>query len=204
MNSLADTVLSSLDAHRVQSIAQQLGLGPQEAGSAIQSALPLLLGQMARNAAQPDAANALLDAARRDHAKTHADDVLGSLLGSLAGGGSGNDNPLSGGLAILGHVFGGKAQTPQVNGLDSGQSTQLLALLAPLVMAALGRLSQGSAIDASSLSRLLGHEGQRIAQAPPSALGGLVGLLDRDGDGQVGVNEMLQGAQALGTLFGKQ
>lgn len=204
MKSLADTVLSSLDARSVQSIAQQLGLGPQEAGSAIQSALPLLMGQMSRNAAQPDAANALLGAAQRDHAQVDTGNALGNLLGGLMGGGAGNDNPLSGGMAILGHVFGGHAQTPKVAGLDSGKSTQLLALLAPLVMAALGRMSRGGQIDASSLSHLLGNESQRIAQASPSAFGGLAGLLDRDGDGQVGVNEMLQGAQALGSLFGKK
>ena len=217
MSGLTDTLLSSLDARTVQSISQQLGLSPQSAGNAIQAALPILLGQMAKNASQPEGANALMGAVQRDHAGVDIGGLLGGVLGALGGGGqsqrTGSSDALSGGLAILGHVFGGgngsqraaSPQVPGVPGLDSATSSKLLAMLAPMVMAALGRMMQGGQVNANSLGGLLGGESQRIQQAPPSALGGLMGtVLDRDGDVDVDLGDILQSAQGLGSLFGKR
>ncbi len=211
MAGLADTLLSSLDARSLQSISQQLGLNPQQTGNAIQAALPVLLGQMAKNAAAPEGANALLGAVQRDHAGVDVGGLLGGLLGSLGGaGGQSTQSPaLAGGMAILGHVFGGSqgntaAKVPQVAGLDGASSAKLLAMLAPLVMAALGKMTQGGQLSASGISGLLGGESQRISQAPPSALGGLMGaILDSDGDGKPDIGGMLKSAQTLGGLFGK-
>ena len=216
MSSITDTLLSSLDARTVQSISQQLGLSPQGTGNAIQAALPILLGQMAKNAEQPEGASALLGAVQRDHTGVDIGGLLGGVLGALGGGQSQQSSAgggLSDGLAILGHVFGGgngtqraaSPQVPGIPGLDGAGSAKLLAMLAPLVMAALGRMTQGGQVDAGSLGGLLGGERQRIEQAPPSALGGLMGaVLDRDGDGQVGLGDILQSAQGLGSLFGKR
>ena len=215
MSGIAETLLSSLDARSVQSISQQLGLSPQNTGNAIQAALPILLGQMANNASQPEGAAALLGAAQRDHAGVDISGLLGGLMGALGGGGSasGNGAGLGGGMAILGHIFGGGAgvqrsanpAVPSVPGLDGANSAKLLAMLAPMVMAALGRMAQSGQVNANSLGGLLGGESQRVAQAPPSALGGLMNsVLDRDGDGKVDLGDMLKSAQSLGSLFGKR
>ena len=212
MAGLSETILSSLDARSIQGISQQLGLSPQHTGNAIQAALPILLGQMGRNAAQPEGANALLGAVQRDHTGVDIGGLLGGVLGAMGGGAQPGGAGLGDGMAILGHIFGGgstqRAATPQmpsVPGLDGAGSGKLLALLAPLVMAALARMSQSGGLNANSLGKLLGGESQRIAQAPPSALGGLMGaVLDRDGDGQVGLSEMLGAAQGMGALFGKR
>ncbi|MGE0208666.1 MAG: DUF937 domain-containing protein [Lysobacteraceae bacterium] len=212
MADLADTLLSSLDARSVQSMSRQLGLDPQQTAGAIQAALPMLLGQMAKNASQPDGANALLGAVQRDHTGIDIDGLLGGLLGSLGGGQAqpARNSGLAGGMAILGHVFGGgqgsgAAQVPKVQGLDSAGSTRLLAMLAPMVMAALGKMTQGGQLNAGALSGLLGGESQRIAQAPPSALDGMLGaVLDSDGDGKMDIGGVLKSAQTLGGLFGKR
>ena len=215
MSGIAETLLSSLDARSVQSISQQLGLSPQNTGNAIQAALPILLGQMANNASQPEGAAALLGAAQRDHAGVDISGLLGGLMGALGGGGSasGNGAGLGGGMAILGHIFGGGAgvqrsanpAVPSVPGLDGANSAKLLAMLAPMVMAALGRMAQSGQVNANSLGGLLGGDSQRVAQAPPSALGGLMNsVLDRDGDGKVDLGAMLKSAQSLGSLFGRR
>lgn len=215
MSGIAETLLSSLDARSVQSISQQLGLSPQNTGNAIQAALPILLGQMANNASQPEGAAALLGAAQRDHAGVDIGGLLGGLMGALGGGGSasGSGAGLGGGMAILGHIFGGGSgvqrsanpAVPSVPGLDGATSAKLLSMLAPMVMAALGRMAQSGQVNANSLGGLLGGESQRVAQAPPSALGGLMNsVLDRDGDGKVDLGDMLKSAQSLGSLFGKR
>lgn len=213
MSHLADNILSSFDAGSVRAISQQLGLSPQAAGNAIQTALPILLGQMGRNAAQPGGADALLGAAQRDHSGASTGAMLSSVLGAITGGGQSQGGPnLSDGMAILGHVFDGggtqraaSPQVPSIPGLDAANSAKLMAMLAPLVMAAIGRMSQGGQLKANSLAGLLGAESQRAAHAPPSALGGLLSsVLDRDGDGQVDMGDILKSAQGLGSLFGKK
>lgn len=202
MSELAETLLSSLDARSLQSISQQLGLSPQSAAQAVQAALPMLLGQMSKNASQPEGANALLGAVQRDHTGVDISGLLGGVLGALGGGQTQpaqSGGGLGGGLAILGHIFGGGSGTqataspkvPTIPGLDSANSAKLMAMLAPLVMAALGRMTQGGKVDAGTLGGLLGGESQRIAQTPPSALGG-------------GLGDMLKTAQSLGSLFGKR
>ena len=217
MNNLAESLLSSFDARSIQAISQQLGVSPQGAGNAIQAALPILLGQMGRNAAQPGGADALLGAVTRDHSSvntgTSASGMLSSVLGAITGGGQSQSGPsLSDGMAILGHVFGGggtqraaSPQIPSIPGLDGASSAKLMAMLAPLVMAALARMNQSGQLNAGSLGGLLGTESQRVAQAPPSALGGLMSaVLDRDGDGKLDVSDVLKSAQGLGSLFGKK
>lgn len=215
MSDLAQTLLQSFDARSITSIAQQIGVSPRQAGGAIQAALPILLGQMAQNASSPQGAQALLGAVQRDHSAPGMDlgGLLGGLLGSLGGGGaqSQSGGGLEGGLAILGHVFGGgrqaAPQTPQVPGLDGAGSAKLLAMLAPLVLAALGKMNQqGGGLSLGSIGQILGGATQSIGNGPRQqspAGGGLLGaVLDRDGDGDVDMSDLLGTAQSLG-LFGK-
>ena len=72
-------------------------------------------------------------------------------------------------------------------------------VLAPLVMAVLGNMTRRQGLDSNALSGVLGQERNRLQQG---GIGGLLaGVLDRDGDGQVGLDEMLQaGAGLLGSL----
>ena len=52
--SLTDDLLSQLQGAPLQQVSQQLGLDPQKASGAISAALPLLMGALGRNSAQPD------------------------------------------------------------------------------------------------------------------------------------------------------
>jgi hypothetical protein len=215
MSDLAQTLLQSFDARSIGAIAQQIGVSPRQAGGAIQAALPILLGQMEQNASTPQGAQALLGAVQRDHSAPGLDlgGLLGGILGGLGGGASqSRGGGLEDGLAILGHVFGGSKQsapqTPQVPGLDGATSAKLLALLAPLVLAALGKMNQqGGGLNLGSLGQILGGATRSIGSATQqqsSASGGLLGaILDRDGDGDVDLGDLLGAAQSLG-LFGKR
>jgi hypothetical protein len=200
MNSVLDSVLGALDQDSVHSIARQLGTRPEQAQGAIEAALPLLMGALGRNASQPQGAQALHRALERDHATSD----LGSILGSVLGGGAGN------GQAILGHVFGGREQRAamgvgRMSGMDSGSAAQLLAMLAPLVMSALGQQTRSNGVDASSLGGLLGLGGGQDAPQSSPGIGGLLSVvLDRDGDGDVDFQDLMQGggSDLLGSLFG--
>ena len=194
MANLANEVMSHLDDAHIQQIAQQLGVDPAQAESAIQQAMPLLLGGLARNASTDDGAGAL-HAALGDHAGNDIAGILGSVLG-----GGGPAGGMSGGMAILGHIFGARQDQAaqglgQQTGLGSANAGQLLAILAPVVMGVLGTLSQRQGMSASGLGSALGQEQQRIGQ---SGAGGLLGaVLDQDGDGRLGLGDLLKVGEGL-------
>ncbi|MDX3935531.1 DUF937 domain-containing protein [Stenotrophomonas sp.] len=197
--SLAASLFQQLQQGQgLQQVSQQLGIDQNQASGAIGAALPLLLGAMGRNAQEPQGAQALLGALQRDHAPASSGGFdLGSLLGSVLGGGGGN---ATNGAGILGHVFGGNTDRAtqglsQVTGLDSSKTRQLLAILAPIVMSYLAqRFANGG--NPNQLSQALGQEAQSANSG-----GLLTSVLDQDGDGQLGVGDLLK---LGGGLFGKR
>lgn len=205
--SLTEQLFAQLQGAPLQQLSQQLGVAPDQAQSAVATALPLLMGALGRNAQQPEGAQALLGALQRDHAPAAANGLdIGGLLGSVLGGDAGT--PQTNGAGILGHIFGGS--TPQAanglgqaTGLDSGRSSQLLQMLAPIVLSFLAQRFLGGGAgngDVGQLSQALGQEQQQV-RADPGMAGLLGSVLDQDGDGQLGVGDLLK----IGTgLFGNK
>ncbi|AEM50481.1 uncharacterized protein DUF937 [Stenotrophomonas sp. AG209] len=195
--SLTDELLAKLQGAPLQQVSQQLGISDTQASGAISAALPVLMGALGNNASQPQGAQALLGALQNNHSGLD----LGSVLGSVLGGGGG---AASDGAGILGHIFGGSQQKvetglAQATQLDSGRTSQLLQILAPIVMAFLAQRLGGGQADAGSLSQALGQEKQQVQQQGGIA-GGLLGsVLDQDGDGQFGMSDLLKlGGNLLG------
>ena len=204
-SSLVDELMAQLQGAPLQQLAQQLGTDTEQVQQAVGAALPLMLGAMSQNVAQPQGADALLGALRRDHSAGAGLD-LGGLLGSLLGGGAsaGNAGPAADGAAILGHIFGGSQQRAetglgQATGLGGSNAGQLLKLLAPIVMAFLAQRMNAGGMNSGDLGQALGQERKRAQQQ--GGLGGslLGSLLDQDGDGQLGMGDLIK---VGGSLFG--
>ncbi len=195
---LTEQLLAQLQGAPLQHISQQLGVGPTQTAGAVSAALPLLLGALGRNAAQPQGAQALFGALQRDHP---AGD-LGRLLGSVLGGGASSRE--TDGAGILGHILGSQQPRAEAGlgaatGLSGAQSGQLLKMLAPLVLAFLSKqLTQGGG-GADLLGSLLGQEQSQLRQQGGAA-GGLLGaVLDQDGDGKVNIGDLVKlGSGLLG------
>ena len=197
--SLTEELLSQLQGAPLQQIASQLGTNPSQAQSAVAAALPMLLGALGRNAAQPQGAADLFGALQRDHVGRAAGggglgDLLGSVLGGMGGGGGAGG--AADGASILGHIFGGNQQRAeaglgQATGLGANAG-QLLQILAPIVMAFLAQRAQAGGMDAGSLGAVLGREHAQVRQQ--GGVGGdlLGSLLDQDGDGQVGLGDLIK------------
>ncbi len=197
--SLTDQLFDQLSGTPLRQISQQLGLGQAQTASAVSAALPLLLGALGKNASQPQGADALFGALQNDFAGAD----LGNILGSVLGGGAATRQ--TNGAGILGHVFGGQQQRAetglgQATGLNSGQSGQLLKILAPIVLAFLAKqmfqnragAAQPQDPTAQLLGSLLGQEQQQVRQQGGLG-GGLLGaVLDQDGDGQLGLGDILK------------
>lgn len=196
MSSIFDTVMQQMGGENLSRISQQIGADESSTRTAVEAALPLLLGGLARNSAKPEGA-ASLGNALNEHRGGLLEN-LGALLG----------NPEAGpGAGILGHIFGNRRSNVEegvgkATGLDKQQIGKLLMMLAPIVMAALARKASPRA-DApqadGSLPNILEQETREAAQKAPSGLGGLISMLDRDGDGNP-----LNDLGGLGEMFGRR
>jgi hypothetical protein len=176
---LSGLLNEALSGATVNQISQTIGADESTTSNAIQAALPMLIGGLARNSQSEEGASSLLNALNKDHDGSILDDLGGFLAGG-AGGGIGS--------AILGHVLGSKqGQVEQgisaASGLDMSKVGPLLAILAPVVMGALGRTNQqAGGFDLSSLAGLLGGAQQQMSSGSP-LMDMLGGLLDQDKDG---------------------
>lgn len=194
MPSLTDDLFSQLTGPALQQISQQLGTNPAQTSGAIAAALPMILGAMGRNTAQPGGAEALFGALGRDH---NGGGGLGEVLGAVLGGQQGRQTD---GLGQLGHIFGGQLPRAesglgQATGLGGDKAQMLLKILAPIVMAYLAKRMFGGPQEAASpqaLGDILGQEHAQVRQAGGLG-GGLLGaVLDQDGDGQLGLGDLMK------------
>lgn len=182
MFSLQDLLGEQKGGEALTQISQQVGADPSAVSSVVQTALPSILGGIANNAATQQGAESLNNALEQDHDGGLLDNI-GSLGGMIFGGESAPREADAGG--ILGHVLGGSQgqvvqQASQQSGLQSGQVAQIMMMLAPIVMAYLGRQKREQGVDAGGLGGLLGGILGGAQSSVPQTSGG---ILDRDGDG---------------------
>jgi len=161
MFSLQDLLGQQQGNEALGQISQTVGAEPAQVDSAIQAALPAILGGLATNASTPDGAQSLDTALTNDHD--------GSLLNDLSGLGTavfpdqqtGPPSRQADAGGILGHIFGTNQgqvaqQVSNQSGLGIGQVSQILMMLAPVVMAYLGQQKQQQNVGAGGLGDLLG------------------------------------------------
>ncbi len=196
MFSLQDLLGPQQGTEAVDQISQNVGAEPSMVNTAIQAALPMILGGLANNASSAQGAESLNNALDQDHSDGG---ILGNLggLGSLIFGGQQQQAPPprqadAGG--ILGHIFGNNQgqvaqEVSNKSGLGMGQVAQILMMLAPIVMSYLGQQKQQQNVGADGLGGLLGGllgGGQQAAAAPSSGnpmMDMASSMLDSDRDG---------------------
>lgn len=160
-----DQILSQVP---MDQLAAQLGVDPATAEQATRSALPALLGGLQANASDPAGASSLASALTQ-----HADSS--ALGGSLDAVDTGDGNK------IVQNIFGGQTQdvvralgsSSAVPG-DSGLVQKLLPILAPIVLAYLGKKLQGSGGLGGMLGGATGNADPQT-QAAPGGLGDILG-----------------------------
>lgn len=198
MSSIFDLLTEQLAGDGLSQIQRQLGADSATTAKAVPAALGTLMGALQKNSAS-GGAEALLGALARDHD--------GGVLDNLSGYLSNPDEATGNG--ILRHVLGERRGAVESNlgqslGLDSGSAAKLLAMLAPLVMGALGKAQRSGQLDAGAVTSMLGQERQVIQQKAPDGLGLLGSLLDQDGDGSIADDVAKIGGGFLKNLLGKR
>jgi hypothetical protein len=175
---LTGLLQDALSGDTVSQISQQIGADEGSTSSAIQAALPMLLGGLAQNSSTEQGAASLFGALDKDHDGSALDDLAGLIGGGTAA---------SAGAGILGHIFGGSQDNvaqgvSQASGLDMSKVGPLLAILAPVVMGAIGKTQRQQGLGAGDLAGLLGGATQSMSSGSPM-LDMLSGMLDKNHDG---------------------
>ena len=199
--SLMDQLTNIVAQQVTQQAAQKTGLSQDLAAKLMPMAMTALMGGLKKNTANPDGARALANALNKHD---------GSLLNDLERNAV-DDNVLADGQKILGHILGAnRGQAEQqlakvAGGANQDQIGQLLAMAAPIVLGSLGRAKREQNLDEAGLAGLVREEGMRARKQAPSELGGLLSMLDADGDGDY-KDDIAQGIgkRLLGSLFGRK
>lgn len=153
-----------------QQVSNQLGTDPHQTEAALEAAVPLLLGAMTRNAAQPGGLDALAAAVSQ-----HDDSaMLGFQQGQLP--------DLNEGQKILGHVFGGQQQAAanaisQRAGINPQMAMQLLMMVAPLILSYLSNRSRSQGGQTGGGLGLPGGLGGGLNGGLGGSLGSVLGGL---------------------------
>ena len=179
-------------------ISNQLGIDQNQAQSAIGLALPTLLNALNKNASTDDGAAALTNAIAGKHNGADLADLAGLAQSALGGDGS----------SMLKHILGGAESNvtnaiSQNTGIGGGQASQILQILGPVLLNALGNQSQATAggINVSSIASLLSNFVGNHQQQAPQHQNIISSLLDQNNDGNVADDALKIGAGFLKNLF---
>ena len=188
--SLIDLVQQHLGADEIQQISQQLGADPNATQTAVQAAVPMMVGGMASTANEPTGASTIQSLlGSHGGLLENIGGMLGSagargLLGSLGGV---IGTPADSGGGLLGKILGHHENTvqqgvQQASGLNSDQTKKLLMILGPIVLAALARRHAQASEQGTnpSLTNVLQQDAQAAqakAQTASPQVGGLLGKI---------------------------
>ena len=186
MFSLDDLLGAQKGNQAVDMISDNLGANPSVVNSAIQMALPVILGGLANNVQSQQGASNLDQALEKDHDGS----LLNHLTDFLTGGvpSPQQASRQTNGSGILEHILGGKQtaaaqEISDKSGLSMGQVANLLITLAPIVMAFLGKQKQQNNLDSGGLSDLILGQKKQMESTGNPMLDMASRVLDKDGDG---------------------
>ena len=205
MANLLDLLQGQLDDNLIGHLSNQIGgADPQQTATAAQGIMSTLVSAIARNASSPEGAQNLSNALQRDHDGS----ILDNLTGFLGGGAQPQNSNATNGLGILKHVLGDRQNSAtdmisQMSGLNSGQTGNLMSMLAPMVMSMLGKQQRQQGLDAGGIAGLLSNTVDHHQQSGNPLIGLANRFLDKDGDGSALDDIMgMVGKNLLGGLFG--
>ncbi len=168
---LIETILKLLGSgSTLGKIAAMLGIGQDQAGKAVNAAVPSLLASLIGVLSKPDGASQLSQVVSRQDPS--ALDNLSGFLTQGANAGTSASNPLASllGGGVLNQLSGVLAK---FTGVNEGGAGKLIGMLAPVVLGAVGKQAKG--MDASGLAAMLAGQKAHVKAALPAGLENMLG-----------------------------
>jgi hypothetical protein len=193
-----DQILTSgITGQLVTAVSNKLGIPGDQSKSIINFAIPLLVGGLAKNSTDTAEAKNISLALAADHDGS----ILEKIPSSLQETTTEED-----GMKILEHILGNKQTAAakviaEQTKVDPSQVQQILALVAPVVMGALGKQQINTGLDASALSSFLQNSARQQASSAPVEAGLIAQILDRDKDGSIIGDLVLIIKKLWGSIF---
>jgi outer membrane protein OmpA-like peptidoglycan-associated protein len=175
---LLDMFNSAVGSDFAGMTAKFLGESASSTQSAVSALVPLLLGTVAQKGSTTEGASSLLNLINSPNINAN----LLSDVGSLFSGGAAGANQLMNagqGLAnsLLGAQTGNLASAlSSMTGFKSSSSTNLLALIVPMILAFLKKFIAQQGLSASGLAGLLAGQSEHLSGALDSRLTGALGF----------------------------
>ncbi len=144
------SIASLLSGNGISTIAKTVGAEESNVKSAVGAALPALISGMQKNVSTESGASSLAKALS-DHSGDSTSNVASFL----------KNVDLSDGAKIVSHILGGsKTSTTSAiakqSGLTSSKVSQILSMIAPLLLSLIGKKNTGGDSSSAGLGSLLG------------------------------------------------
>lgn len=188
MSGILDLLNSDLGKQIINGVSNETQQPEDQTSKVLAMAMPVLMGALKRNTANPQGAEGLLNALNSKHD--------GSILDSLGDVFNGGVNPeiKQDGAGILNHVLGNSQENvanalSQKSGVDTGTVMNILQVAAPILLGYLGKETrQNNVSEPSQLGGLLenvlgGDQQANSNNNDPQSL--IESLLDGNNDGSV-------------------
>ncbi|MFZ4470305.1 MAG: DUF937 domain-containing protein, partial [Pirellula sp.] len=198
---LMDLVKSAISSSGVaDQIGSAVGLEKSKTNSAIEAAIPVLLGGLMKKASTPSGASELSNIFKKQDAEPSILDNLGSLV---SGGAS--SKLLGMGSSLLPMLLGSSQASivsvlMKLLGIGDKGVLGLLGSLAPIVMGVVGKQAKSAGgFDPGVLTNLLGGQSNFLSSALPNELKGVMGLADMGKQASEAVSSAARGATRAAT-----
>lgn len=178
---IVDLVKQQIGSTLAGQIAQSLGEDNAKTNSAIDGAIPSILGGLISSTTSAEG---------RDTLTRYVDEQDTGLLGNLGSiiGGDNQTSLIDQGSTILNSLLGGGALSGLVgaisrfSGIGSGSTGSLLGIVAPIIMSVISQRKNQSNLDSAGLMQMLSEQQTNVSSALPAGLRSQLsdlGVLDR-------------------------
>lgn len=203
---LMDMIQGNLSEGLIDQLSSQIGGNRQQTEVAASGIMSTLMGALAKNASTPDGANSLASALDNDH----DGGILDSLSDMFSGNTQAQHSRAANGNGILNHLLGDRQSgavdmISKMSGLASGQTGNLMSMLAPVIMGSLGKAKRQNGLDVGGIASLLTNSVNKQHESSANPAMGLISrFLDKDGDGSIMDDVASMGMKMLGGFFGRK
>jgi Bacterial protein of unknown function (DUF937) len=201
---ILNIIREQLSPELLGQISKTVGENPEGTKSALQQALPALLGSAAAQASSPSGANGLLEMLKQKTPQGGWPESMSGLLGSFGGGGSPGSSFVS---SLLGPKMNGVRDfIAGHSGVRSESATSLMGMGGQILMGILGKQVMARGLGASGLGQLLSSQIPHLQGLVPPELANMLGIGNFLGMGKQAVSDtasqaapVLQHARTSGT-----
>jgi hypothetical protein len=183
---ILNIIREQLSPELLGQISKTVGENPEGTKSALQQALPALLGSAAAQASSPSGANGLLEMLKQKTPQGGWPESISGLLGGFGGGSPGSSFVSS----LLGPKMNGVRDfIAGHSGVRSESATSLMGMGGQILMGILGKQVMARGLGASGLGQLLSSQIPHLQGLVPPELANTLGIGNFLGMGKQAVSD---------------